>query len=87
MQGINYFNCLDGHGIFLPLSRLKRDEHFAEVDANTSEAPTVSSDHDSEPISRPGRFTSAPEDRLRNLLSGLEKLGMQDDIGTCTCSA
>ena len=76
MLGINYFNCPDGHGLFLPLSRLKRDNRFAEVDANTSEALlTTSFDQDS-------KFSwsaSTPEDKLRNLFSGFE---MQDDTGT-----
>ena len=80
MQGINYFNCLDGHGVFLPSSILKRNSQFAEVGANTSETPTVSSDQDSE-SSQPGRSVSAPEDRLRNLFLELQKLGMQDDAG------
>ena len=83
MQCINYFNCPDGHGVFLPSSHLKRDSRFAEVDANTSEAPTVSSDQDSE-SSQPGRSASAPEDRLRNLFLELQKLGMQDDTGSCS---
>ena len=81
-QGNNYFSCSEGHGLFLPLSRLKRDNRFAEVDANTDEAPTVSSDHDSE-SSQPSRSASAPEDRLRNLFLELQKLGMQDDTSEC----
>ncbi len=82
-QGIDYFNCSDGHGLFLPVSHLKRDNQFAEMDATSSEAPTSSSSQDSEP-SQPGRSASTPKDRLRNLF---QKLGMQDDIGRCMLSA
>ena len=81
MLGITYFNCPDEHGLFLPLSRLKRDNRFDEVDANTSEAPpTASSDQLQDgKSSQPGRSASAPEDRLRDQFSGF---GIQDDAGT-----
>lgn len=81
-QGVNYFNCSDGHGLFLPVSHLKRDGRFAEVDANTSESQTSSSNQGSEP-SQPNRSASASEDRLRNLFLELQKLGMQDDTSRC----
>ncbi len=58
-------------------SHLKQDNRFAEIDVKLSEAPTSSSNQDSEP-SEPGRSASTPEDRLRSLF---QKLGMQDDIG------
>ena len=77
-QGFSYFCCSDGYGLFLPLTHLKHDGRFAEVDANTSEESSSSSNQDSEP-SRPGRSASAPENRLKQLFSGLERLGVQDD--------
>jgi hypothetical protein len=95
LLGINYFNCPDGHGLFLPPSRLKPDNRFDEVGASASEAPpTASTDQDNK-SSQPGRSASAPEDAFRDLFSELG-LGMQDDTGTCihytsyflgTCSA
>ena len=28
MKGVQYFTCEDGYGLFLPVSRLKRDDRF-----------------------------------------------------------
>ena len=36
-QGEQYFRCSPGHGLFLPVDRLKRDDRFDEDDVETDE--------------------------------------------------
>ena len=36
-QGEQYFTCSPGHGLFLPVDRLKRDDRFDEDDVETDE--------------------------------------------------
>ena len=36
-QGEQYFRCSPGHGFFLPVDRLKRDDRFDEDDVETDE--------------------------------------------------
>ena len=82
-QGTSYFSCSDGHGLFLPMSRLKRDNLFEEgTPTNTS--ATTQKESDSQPVrpAQPGRSTSDPLSNLSGLLSNLQKqLGLQDSTG------
>ena len=40
-QGEQYFRCSPGHGLFLPVDRLKRDDRFEEGDVETDETRRV----------------------------------------------
>ena len=41
-QGEQYFRCSPGHGLFLPVDRLKRDDRFDEDDIETDETRRLS---------------------------------------------
>ena len=81
--GISYFSCSDGHGLFLPTSRLKKDNRFEE-ETPTNTSATTQKESDSQPVrpAQPGRATSDPRSNLSGLLSNLQKqLGLQDSTG------
>ena len=73
-----------GFTLIIPDTLSYQEDHyitgigFDQKNANTNEAPTLSSDQDNE-SSLSGRSASTPEDRLRNLCLELQKLGTQDD--------
>ena len=67
-QGVSYFSCHQGHGLFLPVSHLKGDDRFS--DAIPDEAPSIDSSitSGSPPKSKP---TITPDPLLDDLLSKL----------------
>ena len=82
-QGTSYFSCSDGHGLFLPTSRLKQDNRFEEGTLTNTFA-TTQKETVSQPVmpAQPGRSTSDPMSNLSGLLSNLQKqLGLQDSTG------
>ena len=68
IAGVQHFTCAEGHGLFLPLSRLKRDDRFDALD-NADEVET------SESSPRVERSTNPVSDPLSDLMSELLMAG------------
>ena len=79
-QGINYFTCPDKHGLFLPGSRLKRDNRFTELETTVSDAPTIPQEEVTSVPSPPG---STPDAVLSDFMSKLQIPGNDDTKSRC----
>ena len=81
-KDVSYFTCSEGHGLFLPLSRLRRDTRFYEGDDSetSSSEPSVTS----KTSQQGGESASATntQDPLGDILSKL----MGDSKGSLHCS-
>ena len=73
-KDVSYFSCTEGHGLFLPLSRLRKDARFHESDGSeTSATEPVASQQGGESAS-----ATNTQDPLSDMLSKL----MGDSKGT-----
>ena len=85
IAGVQHFTCADGHGLFLPLSRLKRDDRFdnaGEVESSES-SPRV--ERSTNPVSDPlsdlmSRLWTAGENR-GNIRSMAYTISCNDSCG------
>ena len=65
LLGVKYFNCAPGHGLFYPVSRLKRDDRFKDGDVETDETRSA----EMQPTNTPHRQPQAETDQRRVLQS------------------
>ena len=78
-QDVSYFRCPNGHGIFLPLSRLRRDTRFHEGDdGDTPALESVASNTTEQGHESASTTCTDTQDPLSDLLSKL----MGDSQGT-----
>ena len=76
-QDVSYFCCPNGHGIFLPLSRLRRDTRFHEGDDGDTPALELVSSN----TTQQGHETASTTD-IQDPLSDLLSKLMGDSKGT-----
>lgn len=76
-QNFSYFSCREGHGLFLPLSRLRRDTRFHEGDGDETSAREPVTSKTSQQGGESASTTNT-QDPISDLLSKL----MGDSKGT-----
>ena len=68
IQGVSYFECSKGHGLFLPLSRVRKDTRFHDSDTSSDTSASEHAQAASETTAGHPTSTQDPFDLLSKLM-------------------